>query len=84
MESGEFMIEIGESSRNIVLGVPIHVDGTMQISFPVTENTMILQLMKHPEGPAVVEQIMTDLSENPNVAAMGGDAGIMKKMIMEI
>ena len=88
VESGAFVIEIGESSREIRLSTTVEVEGTTVLSFPVTVNTTIGQLLKHPKGAAFVRQ-MASRSNGPSDAeqaeAMGeGSEKMMQKMMFEM
>ncbi|MBQ9349374.1 MAG: fibronectin type III-like domain-contianing protein, partial [Oscillibacter sp.] len=58
VESGEYLIEIGKSSREICLSCPVTVKGDAPAPFPVTRYTTIGQLMKHPKGPGVAAKFL--------------------------
>ena len=88
VESGEFVIEIGESCRDIRLVKSVQVEGTVQLSFTVTETTTIGQLMKHPKGAAFVRQMLGS-SNSPSASgqaeAMGeGSEKMMWNMMLEM
>lgn len=87
VESGEFIIEIGESSRDIRLSKSIQVEGTTLISFPVTETTTIGQLMKHPKGKVIIGQMMSAsaLTHADQTDSMGeGSERMMQQMMLDI
>ncbi|MDO5328397.1 MAG: glycoside hydrolase family 3 C-terminal domain-containing protein, partial [Clostridia bacterium] len=58
VESGEFVIEIGESSRDIRQSHSVQVEGTTELPFTVTVNTTIGQLLKHPKGKEIIGNMM--------------------------
>ena len=87
VESGEFEIEIGDSSRNILVSGTVHVEGTTLLSFTVTETTTIGQLLKHPKGSVIMRQMMSSsvmASSNASNALGEGGGDSMKKMMLEI
>lgn len=88
VESGDYIIEIGESSRKILCSAPVYVEGTVELSFTITKNTTIGQLMKHPKGSAFVRR-MTAKSSGPSQSeqaeAMGeGSEAIMHQMMLDM
>ena len=88
VESGEFIIEVGESCRDIRRSVSIHVEGTTPLSFTIDANTTIGQLMKHPRGAAFIRQMM-GRSDGPSgseqAEAMGeGSEKIMQQMMFDM
>lgn len=86
VESGEFFIEIGESSRDIRLSTSVQVEGTALLSFTVTETTTIGQLMKHPKGAVLVRQMLgvaSASSEHTDTMGEGSDK-MIQKMMMEM
>ncbi len=88
VESGEFVVEIGENCRDIRLSTSVQVEGTTVVSFTITETTTIGQLMKHPKGAAFIRQ-MLQKSDGPSDAAqaeaMGeGSEKIMQSMMFEM
>ena len=88
VESGEFMIEIGESCRDIRLSKSVHVEGTTLLSFTIDANTTIGQLMKHPKGAAFIRQMMgksNGPSDAEQAEAMGeGSEKIMQQMMFDM
>lgn len=84
VESGEFAIEIGRSSREICLSKSVQVEGTVMLRFTVTENTTIGQLMKHPKGQEFLAKMLPSES-TANTAAMGeGSEKMVQKMMFEM
>lgn len=62
VESGDFVIEIGDNSRDIRQTAVIYVEGTTPLAFAVTKTTTIGQLMRHPKGAAFVQQMLSKRS----------------------
>lgn len=88
VESGEFLIEIGENSRDIRLRQSITVEGTTPLTFTITKTSTIGQLMKHPKGAAFIQKMLNSSSgpsDSEQAAAMGeGSEKIMQQMMLEI
>lgn len=88
VESGEFLIEIGENSRDIRLRQSITVEGTTPLTFMITKTSTIGQLMKHPKGAAFIQKMLSSSSgpsDSEQAAAMGeGSEKIMQQMMLEI
>ncbi|MBR5345862.1 MAG: glycoside hydrolase family 3 C-terminal domain-containing protein [Clostridia bacterium] len=87
VESGEFVIEIGESSRDIRLSRSLHVEGTTLIPFVVTETTSIGQLLKHPKGAAIIRGMMSSsaMAHADQTDSMGeGSERMMQEMTLGI
>lgn len=88
VESGEFLIEIGENSRDIRLRQSITVEGTTPLTFMITKTSTIGQLMKHPKGADFIQKMLSSSSgpsDSEQAAAMGeGSEKIMQQMMLEI
>ena len=87
VESGEFVIEIGESSRDIRLSRSIQVEGTVELPLTVTENTTIGQLLKHPRGKEIIGRMIQSsaMSHVDQTDTMGeGSERMMQGMMMGI
>ncbi len=87
VESGEFVIEIGESSRDIRLNQSVRVEGTTPLAFTVTEQTTIGQLLKHPKGKVIIGNMMRSsaMSHVDQTDTMGeGSERMMQGMTMGI
>lgn len=84
VESGEFVIEIGKSSREICQSITVYVEGTIALPFIITENTTIGQLMKHPKGAEFVKKMMASGS-TANTETMGeGSEKMVQQMVLEM
>ena len=87
VESGEFVIGIGESSRDIRLSRPVQVEGTVLLPFTVTEDTSIGRLLKHPKGKVVIGNMMRSsaMAHVDQTDTMGeGSERMMQGMMMGI
>ena len=87
VESGAFVLEIGESSRDIRCEKTVQVEGTTLLSFPVTETTAIGQLLKHPKGKIIIGQMMSSstMSHADQTDSMGeGSERMMQQMMLGI
>ena len=87
VESGEYVIEIGESCREIRITQPVQVEGTIELPFTVTVNTTIGQLLKHPKGKEIIGNMMRSsaLSHVDQTDSMGeGSERMMQGMMMGI
>jgi beta-glucosidase len=87
VESGEYVIEIGESCRDIRIAQPVQVEGTIELPFTVTVNTTIGQLLKHPKGKEIIGNMMRSsaLSHVDQTDSMGeGSERMMQGMMMGI
>lgn len=58
VETGVFGIEIGRSSRDIVLSHDVTVQSTVEVPAKVTVNTIFIDLMKNPKAMQVLAPLM--------------------------
>ena len=87
VESGEFVIEIGESSRDIRMSQPVQMEGTTELPFTVTVNTTIGQLLKHPRGKEIIGNMIhsSAMSHADQTDTMGeGSERMMQSMMLGI
>lgn len=85
VESGEFSIEIGDSSRDIRLQTKVYVEGTVPLPFTITKTTTIGQLLRHPKGAGFVQQMMGARQSSANTQNMGeGSDKMVRNMMMEM
>ncbi|MCR5576984.1 MAG: glycoside hydrolase family 3 C-terminal domain-containing protein [Oscillospiraceae bacterium] len=87
VESGEFALELGESSRDLRVQKSVYVEGTAALPLHLTETSPILDLLRHPMGPMIVQQFM----ENAGTGALGdaenlgeGSDRMLENMIREL
>jgi beta-glucosidase len=87
VESGEFVIEIGASSRDIRLKAKVAVEASRELPIVFTRNTSIGELQKTAKGRALMEQI-TAASRNSvmDVSQTMGEGGdeMMQAMMREM
>lgn len=54
VESGAFMIQIGKSSRDIILEAQVHVTGTMDLPVHFTMDSIMADVLAHPRGAQIM------------------------------
>lgn len=87
VESGEYVIEIGASSRDIRQSGCVQVQGTGEIPVTFNYESTVGDLMKTAKGKAFVQQMMEKGGGAPagNMEAMGeGSAKMMQNMMLEM
>lgn len=88
VESGEYLVEIGASSRNIRLSGSVKVQGCKEIPQTVTYESTVGDLMKTGKGRAFVEQMMGKGDREAalkDTEAMGeGRARMAQNMMLEM
>lgn len=85
VESGEFIIGIGESSRDIRQSTKVCVEGTVLLPFTITKTTTIGQLLRHPKGASFVQQMMGARQSSANAQNMGeGSEKMVQNMMFEM
>lgn len=60
VESGEFLIELGTSSRDIRLRRAVHVTGTKEIPIVYTRYSTVADLVKSEKGAALIQGFLGD------------------------
>ena len=86
VESGNFVIEIGSSSRNIRLNDIVSIEGTKEIPVIYTENSTIKDLLKTKRGQALFAQLMNGMGSQSDREAVNKDMenlGAGSKRMME-
>lgn len=89
VETGDFRIEIGESSRDIRLDSTVIVTATKELPFIIDRNTPIAKLMKYPKGAAAVREMMGQSgrdheSGDSQVTVLGEvDESLLRQMMEE-
>ena len=88
VESGQYEVEIGESSRDIRLSRTVHVEGTVQLPFIVDLTTPLGHLAGHPTCGAVIADLIDAFdtsSDREQTDAMGeGSEKMMRNMALEM
>ena len=70
VESGDYAVEIGQSSRDIEVSAPVHVESTVAVPMHYDANSILLDVMKSPAGAAAMKPIIDALT-----ATFGGGEG---------
>ena len=87
VESGEFVLELGESSRDLRVQKTVYVEGTASLPLHITDVSPIADLMRHPMGAVIVQQFMDrpDSPLNDSAENLGeGSDRMMENMIREL
>ena len=90
VESGEFVIEIGASSRDIRLSQSIQVEGTGELPYHYTENSLLCSLQRTNKGQKMLKRILSAMTANTQqdftqMESLGDGADKMKwKILMEM
>lgn len=91
VESGEFAVEIGASSRDIRLTATVTVNGTIELPLTYTRESTIGDLLKTAKGRAIMQQLMggrkeaVSAAEADNLKNMGeGSDRMVQTMMMEM
>ena len=86
VESGEYVIEIGASSRDIRQSGCVQVQGTGEIPVTFSYESTVGDLLKTAKGKAFVQQMMEKGgAPSGNMEAMGeGSAKMMQNMMLEM
>ena len=90
VESGEFVIEIGASSRDIRLSQSIQVEGTGELPYHYTENSLLCSLQRTNKGQKMLKRILSAMTSNTQqdftqMESLGDGADKMKwKILMEM
>lgn len=78
VESGEFRVEIGSSSRDIRLEAPVMVESTEELPMTVTANTTMGELAATARGRAFMAQMMAQASTDGRVAQASADGQVVQ------
>ena len=83
VESGDFEIMIGSSSRDIKLSSVIHVESHDRMPFVCTPNTTIGDVLAIPCGEKYVSALISDYVNNLSRESDNNDMGESTKLMME-
>ncbi|MED4227539.1 glycoside hydrolase family 3 C-terminal domain-containing protein [Neobacillus cucumis] len=86
VESGEFEILVGKSSREIILSDRIHVTSTDSIQKPVHRNTTVGDLLSDPVLAPLVKELLAQANKNNplmNTSDMDEEASEMMAAMMK-
>lgn len=91
VESGEFAVEIGASSRDTRLTATVTVNGTMELPLRYTRESTVGDLLKTAKGRTIMQQLMggrkdaVSEAEADNLKNMGeGSDRMVQTMMMEM
>ena len=68
VETGDFAIQIGRSSRDIVLEADVHVESTVALRSHYTTDSIFIDLMNDPKASAILKPMMDTM-----IAGFGGE-----------
>lgn len=80
VETGDFTILVGKSSRDIQLSGKVHVESTVAIKRMFTMNSTLGDIMADPKGKAIIGQVMGQMGENAPMKP-DGDEGFDPMMM---
>ncbi len=85
VETGEFLIELGASSRDIRLSVPVTVTSTGEPQITFTRNSTMGELMKFPKAQSVLQSLMTGRAQSSasDMDALGEGGRKMAENMMQ-
>jgi beta-glucosidase len=83
VETGEFEIQLGKSSRDIVCTETIHVQSTTIVRAKATRNSTVGDLLADPSTRPFIEQILKKQSPFGAAGENAGDASDMMEAIMK-
>ncbi|MBP3267262.1 MAG: fibronectin type III-like domain-contianing protein, partial [Ruminococcus sp.] len=83
VESGDFEIMIGSSSRDIKLSSVIHVESKDRMPFVCTRNTTLGDVLALPDGEKYVAELISDFAKNLNTESDNNELGESTKLMME-
>ena len=88
VESGQYVVEIGESSRDIRLAKTVAVEGSARLPFAADMTTPLGRLVGHPACGSVIADLIAAFdtsSDREQTAAMGeGSEKMMRNMALEM
>ncbi|MBQ3222916.1 MAG: glycoside hydrolase family 3 C-terminal domain-containing protein [Clostridia bacterium] len=87
VESGEFIIEVGECSRTPAQSICVQVEGTLTLPVHITMTSTIGEIMRLPKGAALFQQMMAAHKPvgDTDISAMGeGTKEMMQNMMFEM
>lgn len=83
VETGEFEIQIGKSSRDIVCTEIVHVQSTTIVGTKATRNSTVGDLLADPATRPIIEEILKKRNPFGGVDAEAGDTSDMMEAIMK-
>ncbi|MGN1021839.1 MAG: beta-glucosidase [Aristaeellaceae bacterium] len=87
VESGAFVLEIGESSRDLRVSAEVQVEGTREIPFTFDRNTPLARLMTKPQGQAFIQRLIDSHPRRSDgdgqTSAMGEGSDVLLQQMMQ-
>jgi len=62
VETGDYTVEIGQSSRSIDVSAPVRVESTVQVPVRYDENSIFMDIMKDPQAAQALKPLTDALS----------------------
>jgi beta-glucosidase len=87
VESGEFVVEIGASSRDILLTAGVTVESTVELPIVFTRDTPMEKLQRMAKGREIMLSIMAQVKEKSGAAESlleSENAGMIQAMMQEM
>ncbi|WP_338787196.1 glycoside hydrolase family 3 C-terminal domain-containing protein [Metabacillus sp. FJAT-53654] len=81
VESGEFEILVGKSSKEIVLTEKVQVESTVELPFTVNRNTTVGDLVVNPKVAPLAKELLVKAQEGSPFAAAGEEQGDFSEMM---
>jgi len=75
VESGEFQLLVGKSSKEIVLSEKVNVESSLELPLVVHRNTTIGDLLANPKVAPLAKEMLARAQEGSPFAAAGEDEG---------
>ena len=82
VESGEFTIEIGQSSRSIDVSAPVQVDSTVRLPRHYTMDSIVMDIMADPKAAAIVQPLVSAILKTFSPGD-GQDSDVAKEAVSE-
>lgn len=74
VETGDFTVMVGRSSRDIQLSAKVRVESTVEIKKVFSMNSTLGDIMADPKGQQIVGQMMQSMAGGNDLSQAGGEA----------
>ncbi|QGQ44900.1 glycoside hydrolase family 3 C-terminal domain-containing protein [Metabacillus sediminilitoris] len=81
VESGEFELLVGKSSKDIVLSEKVRVESTVELPLQVHRNTTVGDLLSNPKVAPLAKELLVKAQEGSPFAAAAEDQGDFNEMM---
>ena len=82
VESGEFTIEIGQSSRSIDVSATVQVDSTVRLPRHYTMDSIVMDIMADPKASAIIQPLVSAILKTFSPGD-GQDSDVAKEAVSE-